>query len=132
MFGQMTFQPYDISATEQKWQKTWSEAGESGSSQPQEEGSASRLELQWPLAAEGMTWTDLRSLVLADVYSRFQRSMGQDARIGRVLDGFQEESLEQALKQEKMPVDLVDDKLLDLESFEKALAIQSAPGLAPG
>ncbi len=132
MFGQMTFQPYDISATEQKWQKTWSEAGESGSSQPQEEDSASRLVLQWPLAAEGMTWTDLRSLVLADVYSRFQRSMGQDARIGRVLDGFQEESLEQALKQEKMPVDLVDDKLLDLESFEKALAIQSAPGLAPG
>ncbi|MFP6739360.1 MAG: class I tRNA ligase family protein [Planctomycetota bacterium] len=128
----MAFQPYDISATEQKWQKTWSEAGESGDLQPPGEDGASRLVLQWPPAAEGLTWTDLRSLVLADVYSRFQRSRGLDARIGRVLDGFQEESLEQALEQEKLPADLVGDKLLDLEFFEKALAIQPAPGVPPG
>ncbi|MEC8895982.1 MAG: hypothetical protein VX675_06635, partial [Planctomycetota bacterium] len=128
----MAFQPYDISATEQKWQKTWEEAGESGDLQPPGEDSASRLVLQWPPAAGGLTWTDLRSRVLADVYSRFQRSKGLDARIGRVLDGFQEESLEQALAEEKLPADLVDGKLLDLESFEKALAIQAAPGAGPG
>ena len=132
MFGPMAFQPYDISATEQKWQKTWAEAGESGDLQPPGEDSASRLVLQWPPAAGGLTWTDLRSRVLADVYSRFQRSKGLDSRIGRVLDGFQEESLEQALTDGKLPADLVDGKLLDLESFEKALAIQPAPGMGSG
>lgn len=124
----MVFQPYDISGTEQKWQKAWSEAGASGDSRQLEADCASRLVLHWAPAAGGLTWTDLRSLVLADVYSRFQRSKGRDARIGRVLDGFHEDSLDQAIEQEKLPGDLVSDRLLDLEFFEKVLAIQPLSG----
>ena len=127
MFAQMAIYPYDNSGIEEKWQKAWSEAIESTDAAQAPADSADSLVLQWPLGVGGLTWTELRSLVLADVYSRFQRIKGRNVRIGRIVDGFHEGALDEALQQGKPPPDLISEKIGCLESVEKGLAIQASP-----
>ena len=132
MFARMAINPYDNSAVEEKWQKAWSEAIESADAEQTPVDSAGSLVLQWPFPVGGLTWTELRCLVLADVYSRFRRIKGQDVRIGRTVDGFHEEALEEALQQGKSPTELIGEKIDRLESVEKDLAIQANSHAGPG
>mgnify|MGYP001984231630 CR=1 FL=1 len=128
----MAIQPYEITSVEEKWQKVWSEAIESADAPQMSGDSSGSLVLQWPFAPGGLTWTDLRCMALADVYSRFQRLKGQDVRIGRVLDGFHEGVLGQAIEQGKLPEEFLREELGRIESIERALAIQADPHSSPG
>lgn len=128
----MAIQPYEITSIEEKWQKAWSEAIEQADAPQMSGDSSGSLVLQWPFAPGGLTWTDLRCMALADVYSRFQRLKGQDVRIGRVLDGFHEGALGQAIEEGKLPEEFLSEDLGRLESIERALAIQADPHSNPG
>ncbi|MCH2580707.1 MAG: hypothetical protein MK133_05845 [Planctomycetes bacterium] len=128
----MAIQPYEITSIEEKWQKAWSEAIEQSDAPQMSGDSSGSLVLQWPFAPGGPTWTDLRCMALADVYSRFQRLKGQDVRIGRVLDGFHEGVLGKAIEEGKLPNEFLSEDLGRLESIERALAIQADPHSSPG
>ena len=128
----MAIQPYEITSIEEKWQKAWSEAIEQADAPQMSGDSSGSLVLQWPFAPGGPTWTDLRCMALADVYSRFQRLKGQDVRIGRVLDGFHEGVLGKAIEEGKLPNEFLSEDLGRLESIERALAIQADPHSSPG
>ncbi len=132
IFARMAIQPYEITSIEEKWQKVWSEAIERADAPQMSGDSSGSLVLQWPFAPGGLTWTDLRCMALADVYSRFQRLKGQDVRIGRVLDGFHEGVLGQAIEEGKLPEEFLSEDLGRLESIERALAIQVDPHSSPG